>query len=89
MSATMDCVHCSTAFEIPLSTIDGREDYWLCEGQRITCKSCGGVNVVQVNSDDEAWFAGCDDEACAACAAEDAKEQREAYVRAHAGSADK
>lgn len=65
---TLECVHCGDEIEIPLSTVDGREDHWLHDGQTLTCAACGGVNRVCCDVETPAYLADCEDEHCAACA---------------------
>lgn len=65
--STLYCVHCSDAVEIPLSTIDGREDHWLHDGQELRCESCGGINRVTCDIETPAEFVTCEEPGCVAC----------------------
>jgi hypothetical protein len=68
----LDCVHCGAEINLPLRTVEDREDYWLSEDDSFTCTECSGVNHVTVDDfsvgNEEAYFQDCDDENCAACA---------------------
>lgn len=53
------CGHCGSWVTVPEV---------MYEDQEFTCETCGGVNVVQMDDDDSAWFSPCDEVTCAACA---------------------
>lgn len=78
----MECAHCGHGITLALRTVNGREDYWLNEDDSFTCPECGGVNGVIVDDDCGAYFAHCEDEACAACEKAAESEQKERHLGA-------
>ena len=81
-ASTMECVHCGSAVDIPLSEnsdddlpVHERTDYWMYEGDELKCLSCGGINQVMVD-DERAYFADCM-EGCNVCNLIDNGEEEE------------
>lgn len=68
-SSEIECAHCGTEIDVPLSTSGGRFDHWLYDGEKVACAACGLFSTVILGEDEDAYFAECDDDGCEVCRA--------------------
>ncbi len=66
----LNCAHCGGVCPIELNEYDDREDYWVFDGEELTCLDCGLKSCVSVDHDEGVYVQDCEDDACEVCLAE-------------------
>lgn len=66
-ASEMACAHCDCPIALTLRSFEGRRDYWLTDGEQVSCLSCGGSSTTCIDEDNGAYFDTCEDASCAFC----------------------